>query len=179
MTRHAPFVAVFLACGLAMGRANAQPKAVPDRSEIEAVVRHYYADIGGQDDLEKSSEAADRLLATDFSFSFGNQTEQTRGLEAHKKWLAWHHDVAKNQKWTVQDLVIENDTAAVRFQVAVTANAPLFGIEAKGRSVALRGMDFFRVSQGHIVELYRVFDARSLVIQLGAACPCQQPAGPK
>jgi hypothetical protein len=37
-------------------------------------------------------------------------------------------------------------------------------------------MDLFRISGGRIVELYRVFDVRDVLRQMGADCPCKGAA---
>src|SRR5215471_11569769 len=157
-----------------MAAAVGPAPAVRSR-EVEKAVRRYYQEVAGRSDEAKSGRVVDELLAGDFSFSFGSGTSSTRGIEAHKRWLAWHHRVAANQAWTIQDLVIDGDSAAVRFLVKFDHQDTLYGIPATGKTVQIRGMDFFRVSDGRIVELYRVFDGRNVMIQLGASLPASEP----
>jgi predicted ester cyclase len=59
----------------------------------------------------------------------------------------------------------------VRFRLKAISADGFHGIAATGKPVATRGIDFFRVSAGRIIELYRVFDVCDYLRQLGASCP--------
>jgi steroid delta-isomerase-like uncharacterized protein len=156
--------------------AAGSPLAPADKAtEIERLVHRYYEEAADQSDEAKSGKAINDLLSDDFSFTFGSGTTSTRGIDAHKRWLAWHHRVGANQAWTIQDLVVQGDSAAVRFLLRFDHRDTLYGIPATGKTVQIRGMDFFRVSGGRIVELYRVFDGRNVMIQLGASLPASEP----
>lgn len=147
----------------------------PARSDIERVVRRYYAEVANEADQAKAAAVVDQLLSKDFFFTFGNWDEPSRGIESHKLFLAWHHRAAADQVWTIENLVIDNDSAVVRFRLKLISADAFHGIPATGKPVATRGIDFFRVSAGRIIELYRVFDVRDYIRQLGVSCPPEPP----
>jgi len=147
------------------------------RSRIEGVVRRYYAEVAEEGDQAKAAGFLDALLSKDFLFTFGNGDESSRGIAAHKQFLAWHHRVGTDQVWTIENLVIDGDSAAVRFRLRLISADTVSGIPATGKPVLTRGMDLFRFSDGRIIELYRVFDARDVFRQLGVPCPPEPPKG--
>lgn len=52
------------------------------------------------------------------------------------------------------------------FSLRGTSRGPVRGIPPNNKPVMVRGMDFFRIANGKIVELRRVFDADDLFRQL-------------
>lgn len=55
--------------------------------------------------------------------------------------------------------------------------APLFGVEANGRSIEVSGINAFRVADGRLVERWGTLDMLGLAQQLGLAPdPSAQPA---
>ncbi len=96
-------------------------------------------------------------------------------MEAHKRFLVEHHRVAAGQAWTIENLVIDNDLAMARFRLKAISGGAFHGVPATGKPVTTRGMDFFRLSGGRIIELYRVFDVCDYLRQSGAACPPEPP----
>lgn len=171
------FAAALLGLGLAAatGPGSPTPTVSPARAEIERLVRRYYEEVASERDQTKSRKAVDDLLSGEFVFAFGMR-QGSKGIEAHKHFLEWHHEVGPEQVWTIQDLIIESDRAAVRFLLKVKhGSAKFYGVSAPGKRVTTRGVDLFRVWAGRIVELYRVFDGCDYLNQLGATCPPELP----
>lgn len=177
------FLEGFLIACLAFGSEPATnvsaPETPPSRSEVETLVRRYYEGIASEMDSIKCNQVAEAILAENFFFTFGNRPKISQGIAEHTRWLGWHHRAASGQVWTIQDLVIENGSAATRFLVESHHQATVLGIPPTGNKNSLRGMDFFRIADGRIVELYRVFDARELLKQLGVICPPEAPRAAK
>jgi len=165
-----------LALGLAPVGNAAPPKSPPARAEVERLVRRYYEGIASEPDSTKSDQVADAILSENFLFTFGNLPRITQGIPEHKRWLTWHHRADAGQVWSIQDLMIENGSAATRFRVEGSHQGSLLGVKPTGKPISLRGMDFFRIADGRIVELYRVFDGLELLRQIGVTWPPEAPA---
>ncbi len=150
-------------------------EASTPRPTVERMIRQYYAGVAEEHDQAKAAAVVNQLLSKDFIFTFGNSAESSRGIEAHKQFLTWHHRVGSDQVWTIENLVIDNDSAAVRFRLKWISANTFEGVPATGKPVNTRGMDFFRISDGRLVELYRVFDGRDVFRQLGVSCPPEAP----
>jgi steroid delta-isomerase-like uncharacterized protein len=69
---------------------------------------------------------------------------------------------------TIDDLVAEGDTVAVRFTLRGTHTGPLMGTAPTGRRVAVTGIDLNRIVDGRIAERWENFDTLGLLQQLGA-----------
>jgi steroid delta-isomerase-like uncharacterized protein len=69
--------------------------------------------------------------------------------------------------YSLEDLVAEGDLVAARYVLNGTHEGEFMGIEATGKRVTVRGMDFFRVSGGLIAEYWECLDKLSLLRQLG------------
>ena len=133
------------------------------------LIRRYYEEIANQSDAALAGAAADGLLTPDFVFHAPNDVEGKVGLDRHKQWQVWHHGVAPDQTFTVEDLIVDDVRGAARWTVHATHRGDFLGIPASGRTFVLAGLDYFRFSDdGHIAELWRSFDLRELVRQLSA-----------
>jgi steroid delta-isomerase-like uncharacterized protein len=69
--------------------------------------------------------------------------------------------------FTVEDMVVEGDKAAVRFTWTGTHRASFLGIHLTERHVSVPGIDIFHVRDGRIAEVQVAFDRFHLVQQLG------------
>lgn len=74
---------------------------------------------------------------------------------------------------TVEEIIAEGDTVAVRWTARGTHDGELMGMPPTGTEVTLRGMNFFHVEDGQITEDWVLWDALGLMQQLGIA-----PDGP-
>jgi predicted ester cyclase len=68
--------------------------------------------------------------------------------------------------FTFEDLVGERDMAAARWLWNGTHRGPFAGIAPTGRTVSVRGMDFYRLARGRIAEHWDVVDEAGLMAQL-------------
>jgi steroid delta-isomerase-like uncharacterized protein len=71
--------------------------------------------------------------------------------------------------YSLEDLVAEGDLVAARYVLEGTHEGKFMDIEATGKHVTVRGMDFFRLSGGLIAEYWECLDKLSLLRQLGAS----------
>jgi steroid delta-isomerase-like uncharacterized protein len=70
-------------------------------------------------------------------------------------------------RFVLDEVIAENDIVAVRYRWEGTHGGPFLGMEATGRRVAVRGMDFYRFKNGRIAEHWDNMDELAMLTQLG------------
>jgi len=65
--------------------------------------------------------------------------------------------------------VAEGDLVVEHFTASGTQQGEIFGVPASGQTVSLRGINIWRVRDGHIVERWGRLDELGLMRQLGLA----------
>ena len=71
-------------------------------------------------------------------------------------------------QWTLEEMVAENDTVAARFIMRGTHQATFFGVPASGKKIQVQAVNFYRFSNGKIVEERGQPDLMALLQQIGA-----------
>lgn len=71
-------------------------------------------------------------------------------------------------RYTIEDMVIGPDAAAVRSTLLGTQHGTFFGLPASGRHVEVAQITIERFREGRIVAHHRVTDQLGLMQQLGA-----------
>ncbi|MGH3207899.1 MAG: ester cyclase [Trebonia sp.] len=69
----------------------------------------------------------------------------------------------------LQDIAGSGDTVATRWVVTGSLRQDLMGIPASGQAVRVEGMNFYRVKDGRVTDIWTQFDGVALLQQLGAA----------
>jgi steroid delta-isomerase-like uncharacterized protein len=72
-------------------------------------------------------------------------------------------------QWTLEELIAEGDKVAARFTMRGTHNGPFFGVPPTGKKIAVKAMNFYRITNGKIVEEHGQPDLLGLLQQIGAA----------
>src|SRR5438105_8001670 len=130
------------------------------------LIARYYNETSSQPDVAKACEVADEILTPDFIFHPPNDREGQHGLERHKQFLVWHHGVAPDQQYTIEDVVADSSRASVRWSLRGTHRGEFLGIPPTGRNFRLVGIDYLYVTDDKIAELWRSFDIQALIQQL-------------
>jgi predicted ester cyclase len=68
----------------------------------------------------------------------------------------------------LEEMLVEGDTAAVRFRLTGTHAGELMGVPPSGNAVDVTGQSFIRVRDGKFVERFQAFDTFTLLQQIGA-----------
>ena len=68
----------------------------------------------------------------------------------------------------VEAVVAEGDEVATRWSIAATHDHDAFGVPATGKRVAAEGVNFYRLTDGRITDVWTQFDQLGLMQQLGA-----------
>ena len=69
----------------------------------------------------------------------------------------------------LDDLLIEGDRIAWRWQISGVHRAPFLGQPASGRRVTLRGVNFQRLSNGRVSEHYTLLDTQQILTEMREA----------
>jgi steroid delta-isomerase-like uncharacterized protein len=73
-------------------------------------------------------------------------------------------------------VIVEADTAATRWTAAGTHEGEMTGIPATGKRIRVEGMNFYRLANGRITDVWTQFDGVSMLQQLGVM-PAPAAAG--
>ena len=71
-------------------------------------------------------------------------------------------------QWTLEEIVSEGDKLAARFVMNGTHKGAFFGVPSTGKEIKVRASNFYKFSNGQIVEEYGQPDMLSLLQQIGA-----------
>ena len=71
-------------------------------------------------------------------------------------------------RFTIEDVVGEEDKLADRYTIAGTHEHPFLGIAATGKKIRMAGISIVRIAGGRIVERWAVTDQLGLLQQLDA-----------
>lgn len=94
-------------------------------------------------------------------------TWEVHGRDALKEHLNGFLEAFGDFSATVEDVVAEGDTVAMRVTVRGTHEGEFMGIEPTGRSFEIGNMVFTRIEDGQIVERWVQPDMLGLLRQLG------------
>jgi steroid delta-isomerase-like uncharacterized protein len=83
--------------------------------------------------------------------------------------VAANRDAFPDLIWTVEEIVVDADTVAVRYSMTGTHRGSFAGIPPTGAAVVAQSMSFYRLSDGKIVEERAQLDMLGILQQLGAA----------
>jgi len=68
----------------------------------------------------------------------------------------------------LQDIIASGDTVATRWVVTGSLQQEFMGIPASGQKVRVEGMNFYRLKDGRVTDIWTQFDGVALLQQLGA-----------
>jgi steroid delta-isomerase-like uncharacterized protein len=108
---------------------------------------------------------ADEVLALDFVDH--THPELAPGSEAVKHEVAAFRTAFPDTHVTVEQMISESDTVAFRFVLRGTHQGTFGRFPPTGKEVVLTGMDFIRITDGKLVELWSSQDTLTWLQQLG------------
>jgi predicted ester cyclase len=109
-----------------------------------------------------STEAAERLLARDFTSS------TAKNLEEFIAFMQSLHAAFNRLSFTVADMVAEGDRVAVRWRMNGIHGGSWQGIEPTGKSIEQWANVIYRLQDAKVVEAWPQVDSLGLLQQLGA-----------
>lgn len=109
----------------------------------------------------------DELYATDFVMHGNTESEEIRGLKNVKQSMSEYLNAFPDLHYTLDDIIVEGDKAAVRCTVTGTHRGEFMGVPATNRKVKVQAFAIDRVAGGKIVEEWGMHDALGMMQQLG------------
>jgi steroid delta-isomerase-like uncharacterized protein len=98
-------------------------------------------------------------------------------LEGFKMAIGGYHQAFPDLEFADgPHVIVEGDTAATRWTAAGTHKGDMMGIPPTGKRIRVEGMNFYRLANGRITEVWTQFDGVGMLQQLGAM-PSPEPVG--
>lgn len=136
------------------------------RTTHEARARRYRAELcPGQ--LVVADEILDPAVQGHVNDSL--TPEVASGIAALKAVLARYSTAFPDAQYTIEDLVVDETKAAVRWSARGTHSGALGDLMPTGKVVRVTGMDVYHFRDGKIVEVWTNWDALGFLQQLGIA----------
>ena len=89
-------------------------------------------------------------------------------LAGFKQKVAEFRALFPDLKEDLQDIIASGDTVATRWVVTGSLQREFMGIPASGQSISIEGMNFYRLKDGRVTDIWTQFDGVALMQQLGA-----------
>jgi steroid delta-isomerase-like uncharacterized protein len=115
-----------------------------------------------------NEELAGELISPDAIFHIPGQTEPMRGPAGYMAIIGMMRSGFPDIQWTLEDSVAEGDTIAARFIMRGKHQGAFFGVPPTGKLIKVQAMNFYKFSNGQIVEEYGQPDLLSLMRQIEA-----------
>ena len=127
----------------------------------KAVVRTYL-ELYASGDLA----LADRIIAP--CFVDHTRPDDTPGSEGVKRMVRVARTAFPDLSVTVERAIAEGDIVAFHFTLTGTHLGVIAGIAPTGKRVTIAGMDFVRVEDGQVTDVWSVQDSLGWLLQVGA-----------
>ncbi len=111
----------------------------------------------------------EELIAADVVFHVPANPEPMRGLDGYMQIIQMMRGGFPDIRWTLEETIAEGDKIAARFTMRGKHTGTFFGVPPSGREIAVTAVNFYRFSEGKIVEEFGQPDLMGLMKQIGAA----------
>ncbi|HEX7801612.1 MAG TPA: ester cyclase [Pseudoxanthomonas sp.] len=109
---------------------------------------------------------AEQFLSPDVTIYFAGQKQQ--GRDTYLGLVAANRAAFPDLVWTVDQMVAEGDTVAIRYTMTGTHRGDFAGVAGTGKPVTAQSMAFYRLENGRIVEERAQLDLLAVLQQIGA-----------
>ena len=89
-------------------------------------------------------------------------------LAGFKQKVAGFKAIFPDLREELQDIIASGDTVATRWVVTGSLQQEFMGIPASGQAVTVEGMNFYRLKEGRVTDIWTQFDGVAMMQQLGA-----------
>ncbi|MCU7547575.1 ester cyclase [Chitinophagaceae bacterium LB-8] len=115
-----------------------------------------------------NEKLAEELISTDAKFYVPGQPEPMHGPGGYLSIIGMMRSGFSDIQWSLEDKVVEENKVAARFIMRGTHNGIFFGVPPTGKTITVQAINFYRFSNGQIVEEYGQPDMLGLLQQIGA-----------
>jgi steroid delta-isomerase-like uncharacterized protein len=89
-------------------------------------------------------------------------------LVGFKQKVAFFKAIFPDIKEDLQDIIASGDTVATRWVLTGSQQQEFMGIPAFGQTIRVEGMNFYRLKDGRVTDIWTQFDGVAMMQQLGA-----------
>ena len=89
-------------------------------------------------------------------------------LADFKQKVAFFKAIFPDLREDLQDIIASGDTVATRWVLTGSQQHEFMGIPASGQTIRVEGMNFYRLKDGLVTDLWTQFDGVAMMQQLGA-----------
>lgn len=93
--------------------------------------------------------------------------EDIRGLKDFKQYMSGLFSAFPDNKMTLDDMIVEEDKAAIRFTFTGTHKGEYMGIPPTNKKVTGSIIEIHRTAGGKLVEIWQRFDTLGFMQQVG------------
>jgi steroid delta-isomerase-like uncharacterized protein len=115
---------------------------------------------------EADFDGIDELIADDAKFHIRRQTAPTNAQDLKRIVAGWH-GAFPDFRFTIEDMVAEDDLVAIRLTLSGTHEGQWQSIPATGKKISVTAMMFFRFENGQVAEIWEDYDEYGMRKQLG------------
>jgi steroid delta-isomerase-like uncharacterized protein len=133
--------------------------------ENKAIVRRLYEEVWNK----RRVELVDELMSPSHAMHDNHLPDSGVGPEAYKRNVARYVTGFPDLRFTVEDMVAENDRVAVGWTISGTHKGEFRGISPTGKKVSVEGITIHHIADGKIMDSYANADYLGLMQQLGVA----------
>jgi steroid delta-isomerase-like uncharacterized protein len=89
-------------------------------------------------------------------------------LVGFKRKIAYMCSLFPDLEEDLQDIIASGDTVATRWVLTGSLRQDYMGIPATGQPIRIEGMNFYRLKDGRVTDIWTQFDGVGMMQQLGA-----------
>jgi len=128
------------------------------------LVRRFVEDAWSDGDLDLVEE----LVASDAVYHDPTLPDRPRGPDGSKQSIELYQTAFPDIQIRIEELIAEDDVVAARMTGTGTHEGEIMGIEPTGRRVEAPVMEFRRIEDGQIAEMWALVDTLGMLQQIGA-----------
>jgi steroid delta-isomerase-like uncharacterized protein len=115
-----------------------------------------------------SEKLAQELISTAAVFHVPGRAEPVKGPQGYLEVIAMMRAGFPDIQWALEETISEGDKIAARFTMRGTHHGNFFRIPATGKKIQVQAMNFYRLSDGKLIEERGQPDLLALLQQIGA-----------
>ena len=130
--------------------------------ENKAIVRRWVEAFN-----EGNVDAVDELV-TDSYVRHDPNSPDVRGPEEEKQLISMYRSAFPDLRFTIEDMVAEDDKVCIRVGISATHKGELLGIPPTEKQLTFTAMELYRLAGGKIDEQWVNVDTLSMMQQIDA-----------
>lgn len=140
-------------------------------TDNKSLVRRMYEEVWNGRRLEVARE----LISPSHAVQVTDAADSGVGPEAYARDVTEFVNAFPDLKFTVLDMIAENDKVVVFWNIAGTHQGEFRGIAATGKKISVDGITINQLANGKIMDSYVSVDMWGMMRQLGAVPAPGQP----